>query len=308
MSRSHARPFAPRYWPLWSGLALLRATTLLPMDAQLALGRRLGRLFHRLAPKRRRIAEINIDLAFPHWDAPRRRALVQAHFEAVGMALMETALCWWGTAERLRPRVTVTGLEHLRQAHGQGRGVILLGAHFTSMELGLRLLDLVRDFPAAIIPVYQVHADPVMEAIITGHRRRHAAGALPHDDPRAILRALRRGAIVWYAPDQAYSGPGHALVPFFGVPAASHTATGKLARLSGAPVIPFFMRRTPDNRYHLTLHPPFEDYPSDDPAADTLRYHHLIEQETLKAPEQYLWLHRRYKGRGPHLPDVYAQA
>ncbi len=301
------RALAPRYWPLWTGLGVLRASTLLPIPAQLALGRGLGRAFHRLAPKRRRIARINVELAFPDWDTAQHERLVRAHFEAVGMAVAETALCWWASAERLRRRITVEGLDHLRQAHAQGRGVILLGAHFTAMELALRLLHIALDFGPRITPVYQIHADPVMEAVITGHRERHAGASLPHDDPRAILRALKRGDIVWYAPDQAYSGPGSALIPFFGVPAASHTATSRLARISRAPVVPFFMHRTPDHRWHLTLHPPLADFPSDDPAADTRRYHALIEEAVRAAPEQYLWLHRRFKGRGPELPDVYAQ-
>ncbi len=300
------RALAPRYWPLWAGLGLLRTVHTLPLPAQRRVGSALGGLFLRLARERRRIAEINLRLAFPERSEAWYRGLLRAHFQALGIALVETGLCWWSPAERLRPWIDVEGLEHLRSAHARGRGVILLGAHYTSMELGLRLLDVIRDFPAAITPVYQIHKDPVMEAIITGHRERHSAGSLPHDDPRAILRALKRGHIIWYAPDQAYGGPGSALVPFFGVPAASHTATSRLARISRAPVVPFFMRRTPEGRYHLILRPAWDDFPSDDPAADTRRYHRFIEEEVRHAPEQYLWVHKRYKDRGPGLPDVYA--
>lgn len=295
---------APHYWPIWAGLGLLWTLSRLPYRAQLWLGAGLGRIAYALAGSRRRVAATNLRLCLPEMEPQRRDAVLKQHFEALGISLLEMGMTWWTGDRKLRALTRIDGMENLQQALAKGKGVILLGGHFTPMEIALRLLAV--HLEPRIHPVYQIHSDPFMERTITGNRQRHSGKAIPSDNIREMVRVLRRNGIVWYAPDQAYKDKGSEMVPFFGVPACSHTATSRLAKLAGAAVVPFFTRRLPGNEgYQLTLHPPLEDFPSDDPVADTLRYHQLIEHHARLAPEQYLWIHRRFKGRPAAYPDVY---
>ncbi len=305
-SQREFRFLAPRYWPVWLGLGLLRLLATLPYRWQVRFGRRVGRTAYALMPRRRTIAETNLRLCFPEWDAAQREKVLRHHFEAVGIAFFETAMCWWWSDERLRSLMRIDGLEHLQDGLTRGKGVILLGAHFTSLEIGLRLLAV--QIEPRIHPVYQIHSNPLLERIITGNRERHSGKSIPHNNIREMLRTLKQNKVVWYAPDQGYSGKHSAMVPFFGIPAATHTATSRLARASGAAVVPICVRRLPGNDgYRVILHAPFENFPSDDVVADTLRYHQFIEEQTRIAPEQYLWIHRRFKGRPAEYPDVYAR-
>ena len=170
--------------------------------------------------------------------------------------------------------------------------MILLSAHFTSLEIGGRLLALRAPFHV----LYREHKNPVFESVMRRARERHFEKAIPREDMRGLLRSLKENRAVWYAPDQNYGGEHSVYVPFFGVPAATITTTSRIARISGAAVVPFFPRRLGHGRgYRLILHPPLEDFPGEDPAADAARINRLIEAEIRKAPEQYLWVHRRFK-------------
>lgn len=161
---------------------------------------------------------------------------------------------------------------------------------------------------ATIYPVYQRHSNPLLEHIITSNRLLHAEAVIKHDDVRGMLRALKKNGALWYAPDQAYLGKYSELVPFFDVPAASNTATTRLAKITGAAVIPLFMRRTQDNKgYELHLMPALDAFPTEDSVQDTARYHALVEQEIIKSPQQYLWVHKRFKGRPIDIGDLYSE-
>jgi KDO2-lipid IV(A) lauroyltransferase len=268
----------------------------LPFSWQMILGRRIGRLFGHLARYRRRIVAVNLQLCFPALSSQERRQLRDAHFAALGVGLFETALAWWGSDERVRRLAVVDGVAHLEQALAHGKGVILLTAHVIPLELGARLVTLYRPFHA----LYRPHGNALFNAIMRYERERHSGLAmLSRDDIRGMLRMLRQGHAVWYAPDQNY-GPRHSvLVPFFGVPALTVTATSRLARLSGAKVVPYWVRRLPGTTgYRVALLPPLENFPSDDPVADALRINGLLEDWIRQVPEQYLWVHRRFK-KGP---------
>ncbi|MDH4273953.1 MAG: lipid A biosynthesis acyltransferase [Gammaproteobacteria bacterium] len=294
------RLLRPRYWGLWLGYALLRLVGFLPFGAIVALGIGAGRLAMRLAPRRAHIARVNIAHCLPESPPETRELTVRRHFEALGVSLLGNALSWFWSASALRPLIHVEGLVYLQEAIATGRGVILLGAHFTDMEVGIRLLDTLVDTPIHI--VYQAHSNPLLERIIVGNRDRHSGSSIKHTEIREMVKALKAGDIVWYAPDQAYGGKYTAPVPFFGIPALSNTATPRLAEISGACVVPFFMRRLSGTQgYALTLYPALDHYPSADPVADTARYYQLIELETRKAPEQYLWVHRRFKDTRPEM-------
>lgn len=291
--------WSPRYWGVWLFIALLRVLVLLPFRAQLSVGRALGRLMRLFARRRRIITSLNLQFCFPELDATARADLVRTHFEALGIAMLEVAMCWWGDAARLRPLVRVEGLEHLERARAQGKGVLLLSAHFTTLEIGGRLLGLFTPFH----PMYRPNRNPVIESVMRGRREAQFERAISMHDVRLLLRTLKEGLPVWYAPDQGFLGKGRLMVPFFGVPAPTNPATSRIARASGAPVLPFFVHRLPGAQgYRLEFQPPLSDFPSDDVTADCLRINQLIEREVRKSPEQYLWAHNRFKTSAHRFP------
>lgn len=282
----------PSYWPAWLGLGLLRLAILLPFRAQVVLGRGLGRLLIRPARKRADIARANIRHCFPQLNADQQEALLVRHFESLGIALFETALCWWGSRSQLEHLVrSCRGLEHIAAAQQQGKGVILLSAHFTTLEIGARLLA----NRCRFAPVYRKMNSPLQEYFAQKGRSKGAeGGAIPHTQMKAIIRHLIKGGTIWFASDQQHQGGNSALVEFFGQPAHSATGTTTIAKLGRAVVIPYVTRRV-EGGYEIELLAPLEGYPSGDAVADTARYHRLIEQQVERAPEQYLWVHRRFK-------------
>jgi len=286
---------APRYWPAWSGLLLLwLSAKLLPYGLALGFGRLLGRLGCRLIPRRRHIAQVNLQLCFPELSETERTRLVRRHFESLGTGLLMSGFAWWASDAKLRPLVRIEGLEHLRQAIAEGRGAILLSAHFTDLELTGRLLSLHHPFAV----MYRRHENPVIEQAFSENRRHRFTTAIPRDDIRLMVRTLRNNHAVWYAPDQSFRGANSALVPFFGIPAATNTGTSRLAKVARAPVLLFVGYRLPGSGgYRLVIQPPLQDFPTDDPETDAARINGLIEQAVRQAPEQYLWIHRRFKKR-----------
>ena len=298
---SHFR--APKYWPTWIGLGLLRLSCFLPYRWQLGLGRLLGRIGHGFARERRAIARRNIELCFPELSPPQRDALALAHFESLGMSLIELALGRWASDRKLLAMTRIEGAEHIRNATDRGIGVILLSAHFTTLEISGRVLSLnCPPFDA----VYRKNRSEFMTEILRTNREKSARSTIEKNDIKSTVRSLREGTPVWYAPDQSYNRKQSALLPFFGVPCMTNTATGTLARLGKAIAVPFFPRRLPEGGYVLSILPPIEGLPGDDPVEDTKKYLEILERQIRLCPEQYYWVHRRFKNRPEPLADVYA--
>jgi KDO2-lipid IV(A) lauroyltransferase len=274
----------------------------LPYRLQMGIGRILGRAMARLGHKRRRIAEINLELCFPELGKKERNALLMKHFQSLGMGAVEIAMSWWTPEQRLRKLARIEGLEHLEQALAKGKGVILLSGHFTSLEIGGRLLILFAPFHA----LYRRHKNPLFEATMRKARVRNLDKAIPREDMRGMLRSLKDNMPVWYAADQDYGREKSVFAPFFAVPAATITATSRLAQSSGAAVVPFFQRRLRDGSgYQLTLLPALEDFPSASLEEDAVRINRLMEEQIRTMPEQYLWVHRRFKTRPEGNPTLY---
>lgn len=297
------RLLAPRYWPTWAGLALLRVFSLLPYAWLLACGRVLGRLTRRLAGQQRRTARRNLELCLPALAAHERERLLVRHFESVGIGLFETGLAWWASDARIRRLGQLEGLEHLQAALARGRGAILLSAHFTTLEIGCRLL-------AGTVPLnimYRPTKNELLAHFLDRNRAKRTRRAIPRDDVRTLIGALKSNEAVWYAPDQSYRKKGAEMVPLFGIPAATNTATSRLARLTGAAVLPYFQERLPGGGYRAVIHPPLAGFPSDSPVRDAERFNALIEAQVRRVPEQYLWIHRRFKGLTGDYPDYYGE-
>jgi KDO2-lipid IV(A) lauroyltransferase len=292
----------PRFWPTWLMLFLLWLLTRLPFALQMRSGRLIGRLAYRLARWRRHIAAVNIKLCFPQLDARAQTYLVKKHFLSLGQGVVETALCWWGRDNQLRNHCILIGEHYLTEALARGKGVILLSAHFTTLEIGGRLLALHTPFHV----MYREHKNAAFDRVMKSARIRHFGKAIPRGDLRGMLRSLQQNIPVWYAPDQDYGREHSLFVPFFGVPAASINATSRLARISGAAVVPFFQTRLPGARgYRLTLYPPLDNFPGTSVEEDTQRVNEIIEARIREQPAQYLWAHRRFKNRPEGEPDVY---
>jgi Kdo2-lipid IVA lauroyltransferase/acyltransferase len=285
----------PRYWGVWLGVAFVRAVNVLPLPMQLAIGRALGRLAFFFSRRDRRVAKINIDMCLPELTAAERASILMRHFESLGCALFETGLVWWASSERLKRLIRFEGFEHLDAALARGKGALMLSAHFTTLEMGARALT-VRG-PMSVM--YLTPSNALIAELSRRGRTRHALQAVTSEQIRELLQNLKKNLPVWYAPDQRFTDKSSELVPFFGIPAASNVATTRLAKISGATVLPYFPERRADNRgYIVRVHPPFENFPSNDPIADTLRFHELIEANVRRNPDQYLWAYKRFKRPG----------
>jgi KDO2-lipid IV(A) lauroyltransferase len=295
---------APRYWLTWAGLGLLRVIALLPFAIIVSLGQVLGVVLRHLPLRFVRTARRNIELCLPELSPAARERLLNRHFVSLGIALLEIPLAWWITPRRLAKLVHFEGVEHLHAALALKRGVILLTAHFTSLEMAGRIL-------LSVAPVgflYRPTKNEVLAYALKRFRCGYGGYPIPRDDIRAFISALRHNQCVWYAPDQSYRKKGAEMVPMFGIPAATNTLTSRLARMTGATVLPYFLHRLPGARgYHAVIHPPLENFPSDCPAADAERFNHMIEAQVRIAPEQYLWIHRRFKGLSQDYPDYYGR-
>lgn len=285
----------PRLYPSWIGVGLFWLVGQLPWNFLLATGRGLGHLAWRLAKRRSHIARTNIRLCFPELTPEEQENLARRSVISTGEAILEMAGSFSNHRIDLDKRLVIKGMDHIEQARADGKGVLLLGMHFNSIDVGSRLLGYLMDFYA----VYRPNDNRVIDRLINQGRGNYLKGNVPRSDIRQMIRLLRNGEVLWYAPDQDY-GIAHAVfVPFFGIPAATITATSRIARMGKARVIPTAHYRLPGGRYQIEFGPPLENFPSGDDEADTARINQTIEHYVRKHPEQYLWVHKRFK----HQPD-----
>lgn len=303
-SQPLTRFWQPRHWPVWLGLGFLGLASFLPVRSQLAIGRGLGRLAWWAIPGRRRIAATNLALCFPERSAAERDALLHQHFDSLGMTLMEHGLAWWSPEVLVRQRVAVHGADNLLAAVATGRGVVLLTGHFGTQEFTGRIFRLL--IPAGIGALYRPNRNPFVDEVLRRIRARSATVMIPKQSMRQMIRLLRQGMPVWYAPDQSHRRAMSALIPFCGEPAMTATALSEIARLGNALVVPVLPRRIgTTGHYSLEILPALADFPGATPEDDARRVNALLESHIRKAPEQYFWIHRRFKGRPAPLPDPY---
>jgi len=291
---------AVRYWPTWLGIGLLRAAVLLPYPVIMGLGTVVGHIMRLVAPKRVDIADKNLQICYPDMDAKQRRTFIRKNFASMGKGLMEVCMAWWWPRERIEGRLlTIEGEQHL-PASDDKKGTIFLTAHFSSLELSGRYL--IHRSPSHAM--YRPNENPVIQALFERNRTRGTLSIISRNDVRGMIRALRAGDGVWFAPDQNFRPKGAVFADFMGVPAATNPATSRFASLAGARIVPFVLFRVRDG-YHLTIEPPLQDFPSEDPQADAAVINRIFEHWTQTAPEQYNWIHRRFKtrpdgGRSPY--------
>lgn len=285
----------PRYWLLWFGIALLwLLVTVLPYKALLKLGAVSGRLLMRIVKKRAKTAARNIELCFPQLSQQQRDQILADHHESLGIALFETGMAWWWPQWRLNKLATFSGLEHIEQANRDGKGILLFALHTFCLEIGGRL------FGAKVesTGVYRPHNNPVMEFLQVRGRMR-SADLISKRDVRAMVRALNDGKSVWYTSDQDFGRRSAVFVPFFAVKqTATIVGAAFLTKKSDSVVLPYLVTRKSDGSgYHIELQAPLEDFPTGDAIDDAIYSNKIIEQGIMRAPGQYMWLHRRFKTR-----------
>lgn len=275
---------------MWAALAVMWLGAQLPWSLQRGLGHVIGRLAPALARDRHRAARVNLKLCFPDMPGEQREQLLRDSFDALGVGLFEFARAWWGRGQPMRRQAQVEGVEILKGFQQQGRGVLLVSGHFMTLEMCGRLMC---DY-APLSGMYRRHGNPVFEWAVKRGRMRYAQHMFTNEEIRGAVRHLKKGGFLWYAPDQDMRGKDTVFAPFFGMPAATITATHQLARLTGCAVVPYFHRRE-GGRYILRIGEALADFPSDDATADSARVNAQIEAMVREAPEQYLWIHRRFK-------------
>jgi Kdo2-lipid IVA lauroyltransferase/acyltransferase len=293
----------PRWWPTWLLIGLMWLLAQLPLRAQWWLGKGVGELAWRLIPRRRHIAEVNISLCFPELSAQQQRSLVRRAFHSNGIGILEIGLAWFRKPEHFLKHTRVHGLEHVEAALQKGKGILALGGHYSSLDL---CGTLVTRFVEADV-MQRDHNNALLNAFMTRARERHYGVALSARDLRGLLRRLRQNRTIWYATDQDYGRKGIVFAPFFGVATASITATSRIVEHSGCAVLPFsHFRRGDALGYDIYFRAPLENFPSGDDLADASLVNATIEAEIRRHPEQYLWMHRRFKTRPtPEDPDFY---
>lgn len=286
----------------WLGLAMALAIVHLPQSGRVLCGAALGRLGHLFARNRRHIVEVNLELCFPEWTSAQRDALVQQIFRSSGISLIETAAVWLRDAEDFRQLVEIEGLEHFNRAIEAGDGVILMGMHLSTLDFCGAVVGTEAPFDV----MYRRNKNELLETVMTRGRLKNFPSAIERDDMRSVIRALKRGHAVWYGPDQDYGRRHSVFVPFFAEPAATITVPSRLAKMTGAPILMFTHYRRPgDDCYIARFSAPVDHYPSGDDEADAALINRKIEHAIMVAPDQYWWLHRRFKTRPDGLARPY---
>ena len=292
MSPQYRSYIHPKYWPTWLIIGFFRSVVWLPWALQKVVAHLLAWLLYLLAGKRRHIVEVNLKLCFPEWDdAVRKRKTREVFFNNM-LGLIESANGYYYSPQKLRSMVAVSGLEKLREARAAGRGILLLGAHYSHLDFGGALFALHE--PTSVI--YRPHNNPLMDLYIKNQRSKFLTSVIERKDMRGIARALKNNEVVWYPPDQDYGRKHAVFAPFFGINAATITATARLARLNRSPVFTICYRRDADRqRYILEVEPLGVEFPTGDDVRDATIINRALESRIRRAPTQYMWTHRRFK-------------
>lgn len=287
---------APRYWPTWFGLGVLRALSLLPMPFTAMLGQTLGLLFYVVGSSRRRIAFKNIRVCFPELSAKECQKINLKHFLYVGQSVFASPMHFWISKRRFNRRVTITGREHYDAALASGRNIIILAPHFSALDVaGYRLAQ-----ERPMLTMYQYAKNGLVDEIVKRGRCRYGGELVERKAPmRNLIRAIRKGHPFYYLPDQDAGRKG-VFVPFFHEYAATFSVLGKFTEMTDALVIPCRTRTKPWGLgYEVTLSAPLDDFPTGDEVDDTARMNQEVEKLIRPNPEQYFWVHKRFKTRPP---------
>ncbi len=286
----------PRYWPVFIGFAILYLWQLLPWRWSMWMGRRLGGLLQRVLKSRVSVARRNLELCFPERDASVREQMLKSCFQSLGCMVPEAGIAWFGSPRRIERLSTLIGTEHLDEALAAGQGVLLLAAHFTTLEIVARMICQ-HDRPSKAC-LYREHRNLALEYLVKKCRGGFVGDSFSRNQTRGAVRHLRKGGLLWYAPDQDYERGQSVFAPFFGLQASTSCSAHQLAIMGRARVLTMQQQRD-KNGYQVVISPAIDGLPGDDQLEDATRINAAMEKIIRQAPEQYLWLHRRFKNRPP---------
>jgi len=294
---------------MWLGFAVLKLFTLLPIHWSLVLGKKLGSLIYYLAGSRRRIAHINIRQAFPDYTTGQINALNLACFRSLGMSIFETGYAWFGNKEKLKSNCAIEGQQYLDAAMQKGNGVILLTGHFTTLDIGARMIGF---YTSPYDGVYKKAHNPLFNAMMEHCRVRYGNELIENKNVRGIIRNLKKGHAIWFAPDQDFANQDIVFTPYLGGIASTLTATAKIAKMTGASVVPFYPVRLPDGdnsgmKYKMVVKPALRNFPSDNIEEDSARVNREIEAMVYALPKQYGWMHKRFKTTADRQNNFYSK-
>jgi KDO2-lipid IV(A) lauroyltransferase len=293
---------SPVFWPAWLLIGVLWLITRLPTRWQLGLGRGLGKILALFPSKLKHISQVNIKLCFPELNPAEQKKLLQKNFVSLGIGLIEAAMAWWLPDSKLQNLFTIHGMEHVEQAFAQGKGILIVGPHFTCLEIIGRILAMQYSFAV----IYRPHKKRLVAFLHERFRQKHYLNYIPRHEVRKLLRALQNNTAIWYAYDIDAGPKRSVFAPFFNIPTASLTSASRLAQLSGAAVIPIsFYRRENEFGYEVNLGPQLTNFPSGDNIADATRLNAYLETAIRAHPEQYVWQYKRFKTRPENEERLY---
>ena len=280
----------------YPGIFILWLLHFLPLPLLAKVGRGFGLLLFWIGRQRRRVVTINLEWCFPVLTPTERRRLAVAHFEVFGRSLLERGLLWWSRTERLERLIRVEGAEKIRSLLDDGHPVMLLAPHFLALDAGG--VGIAMRFDS--VSIYAAQTNPLINKLLLRGRRRFGDQLLlsRQDGLRATVRAMKAGRPFYYLPDLNARRQGSIFVPFFGHATATITGLSRLSRAAGAKVLPCVTRMLPNGEgYVVEIGDAWENYPTEEAEADTVRMNQWIESAILTMPEQYYWVHRRFKTR-----------
>ncbi len=293
----------PQYWGIWIGIVLLMLLAILPWAIQYRLAHFLGTLAFKQLKSRRKTTLRNLEVCFPEWSPEQRQENARQVFVDQMLGIFETLNAWY-CPQWFENRMTIQGLEHLKQAQENGQGVLLLGTHSTLLDAGGYLCSQYLTLGV----VYRPQNNPLLDMLIYRCRATIYTQQIDHDDMRGLIRSLKEGQAIWYSPDQDFGLKQGIMAPFFGVPAATVTAHRRLLKMAKAVAVPLYFYRTgdiKDPRYQVLIEPIVASIPSDSELDDAILVNKIIENQLRIAPTQYMWFHRRFKTRPDGYDEIY---
>ena len=282
----------PKFLLTWILILFMRIGVFIPFKAQVIAGKAIGRMMFPLMPRFRSIAYSNISHCFPEKKQPQVERLVKRHFEAIGVSFFETANAYYGSDNKIKKLLTIKNEHFFKDALKEEGGIILLCSHFMPLMLGSRAL-LIKH---TIANIYRPQNNTLFDSAMVKGYKKNGAVMIKSTDTRSIIKAINNSLPIWYAPDQDLGKNNSVFAPFFGIQTATASATARLAKNNNTRVIPYSFIRT-SNGYLMSFEKPISNYPSNDPIHDATVINQILEKQINHSPEQYLWIHRRFKTR-----------
>ena len=292
----------PKYFPTWILILLMRVGVFVPFKLQVFFGKIIGKLIYPFMTELRKTAYSNISNCFPEKKQPQVTLLVKQHFEAIGISLFETANAYYASDKKIEKMLIINNEQYFTEALKKEGGIILLCSHFMPLMLGSRAL-LIKH---TIANIYRPQNNQLFDQAMVRGYVKNGAVMIKNTDTRSIMKAIRNSLPIWYAPDQDLGKNNSIFAPLFGIQTATASATSRLAKNNNTRVIPYSFIRVKDG-YEMSFDKPLKNYPSGDASKDATKTNQILEKQILKNPEQYLWIHRRFKTRPEGEKNFYSE-